>query len=185
MTNPTRRLLLAAAPALLLPIPALSRGAPPEVQAELPGAQLQGSGRMRWFGLSLYDARLWAAQRPGPERWTATPLALELQYARGFEGRAIAERSLQEMRRQREITEEQAGRWLERMVEVFPDVREGDRITGVKRPGELARFFVNGRLLGDVRDAEFARLFFGIWLAPQTSGPELREALLGLGRAGA
>ena len=30
------------------------------------------------------------------------------------------------------------------------------------------------------RDAEFARRFFGIWLAPETSEPRLRAALLGL-----
>ena len=34
-----------------------------------------------------------------------------------------------------------------------------------------------------MRDAEFTRLFFGIWLSPRTSEPRLREALLGRGRA--
>jgi hypothetical protein len=62
-------------------------------------------------------------------------------------------------------------------------VQAGDRITGVQRPREATRFFVNARAVGDVRDAEFTRLFFGIWLAPQTSEPRLRDALLGSGRA--
>ena len=48
----------------------------------------------------------------------------------------------------------------------------------VIRPGEAALFFVNGRAVGDVRDARFAQLFFGIWLSPQTSEPRLRESLL-------
>ena len=65
------------------------------------------------------------------------------------------------------------------MRQIFPDVKEGDRITGVQRPGEAARFFVNGQPRGEVRDAEFTRLFFGIWLSPRTSQPRLREALLG------
>jgi hypothetical protein len=34
--------------------------------------------------------------------------------------------------------------------------------------------------VGEVRDATFARLFFGIWLSPRTSEPQLRAALLGL-----
>ena len=42
-----------------------------------------------------------------------------------------------------------------------------------------ARFFVNGQLKGDVREPEFARFFFGIWLSPKTSEPTLRDALLG------
>ena len=41
---------------------------------------------------------------------------------------------------------------------------------------------MNGKPTGEIRDAEFARLFFGIWLSPKTSEPELRAALLaGLG----
>jgi hypothetical protein len=43
------------------------------------------------------------------------------------------------------------------------------------------RFFHNGRQTAQLRDAEYARLFFGIWLAPQTSAPAMRTALLGLG----
>jgi hypothetical protein len=58
-------------------------------------------------------------------------------------------------------------------------VHAGDRITGVHRPGEAAVFFVNGRGVGEVRDARFAQLFFGIWLSPRTSQPALRASLLG------
>lgn len=39
-------------------------------------------------------------------------------------------------------------------------------------------FLVNGKAVGEVADAEFAQRFFGIWLAPTTSEPQLREALL-------
>ena len=46
-------------------------------------------------------------------------------------------------------------------------------------PGVGARFFVNGALRGEPKDADFARLFFGIWLSPRSSEPALREALLG------
>lgn len=65
------------------------------------------------------------------------------------------------------------------MTSTFPDVKEGDRLTGVHRPGEAARFHFNGASVGELRDAEFARLFFGIWLSPRTSEPALRDALLG------
>lgn len=152
---------------------------PPEVASELPGARLQGGGRMRFMGFRVYDARLWTgAQRAGAD-WASVPLALELEYARHLVGTRIAERSLDEMRRQAEIGAEPAARWLATMKTLFPDVDEGDRITGVQRPGEGARFFFNGALRGEVRDPEFARLFFGIWLSPRTSEPALREALLG------
>ncbi len=127
---------------------------------------------------ALRAARAQAAA-PAPE--PPPELAAELPAARlhPVVGAQIAERSLIEMRRQGEIAADTGARWFAAMKALFPDVDAGHRLTGVHRPGEGVRFFHNGRLLGEVRDAEFARLFFGIWLARQTSEPTLRAALLG------
>jgi hypothetical protein len=179
----SRRMLLGAGAALLAAAGrARASVAPPEVAALLPAARLQGSARLRFLGLAVYDARLWSGPRAVGDDWDV-PLALEIVYLRALEGARIAERSLAEMRRQGEIDPGTADRWLQAMTAVFPDVREGDRITGVGKPREAARFFVNGRLRGEVGDGEFARRFFGIWLSPQTSEPALRRALIHGGRA--
>jgi hypothetical protein len=173
----TRRGLLLCAGALALP--ARADAPPPELQQGLPSARLQGQGRLRFFGLHVYDIRLWTAAAFAPERWAEAPLALEIQYARTLYGQQIAERSLDEMKRQGEMGSDDAQRWLAEMARLFPDVKEGDRITGTHQPGRGATFFVNGRPRGEVLDANFARRFFGIWLAPQTSEPALRERLFG------
>ena len=171
-----RRLVLAG---LALPLAARAQNLPAELQGTLPGARLLGRGRLRFMGLHIYDARLWAgAQAPGAD-WAAEPFALELAYGRSLTGERIAERSLAEMRRQGEIAEPTAARWLALMKQLFPDVNEGDRLTGLNLPGRGARFFLNGQPRGDAPEAEFARLFFGIWLSPRSSEPALREALLG------
>lgn len=153
--------------------------APPEIGSEWALARLVGSGRMRFLGLRIYDARLWAPGAVSGADWPDQPLALELVYARALDGSLIAERSLDEMRRQGEISGVVAERWLDTMKATFPDVRDGDRLTGIYRPGQATRFFENGRLRGDWQDAALARRFFGIWLSPQTSQPSLREDLLG------
>ena len=179
----TRRGALAALVALACAAPAAVQGtvpAPVEVQAELPGARLQGQGRLRFFGLHVYDIRLWAAAPLRGDDALRVNAALEIEYARRLEGVRIAERSLAEMQRVGELSAADAERWLAAMKQLFPDVQAGDRITGVHRPGEGARFHLNGRLLGAVRDAAFGRLFFAIWLSPKTSEPQLRAALLGL-----
>lgn len=176
-----RRHLLLSLPALLA-LPAARAQAPAvpaEVAAAVPGATLQGSGRLRFIGLAVYDARLWRGAAPVGADWMAAPLALELIYLRNLVGKQIAERSLKEMRRQRDLTDDEAQRWLAAMTQMFPDVKEGDRITGLVVPGLGARFAINGTVKGDVRDPEFAKLFFGIWLSEKTSEPALRRALLG------
>jgi hypothetical protein len=176
-----RRALLALAAALAAPrLAAQAIALPPaELLAELPGARLQGQGRLRFFGLHVYDIRLWTAPPVRAEEVLRAKAALEIEYARHLKGPLIAERSLTEMQRVGEVSAGDGERWLAAMTQLFPDVQAGDRITGVHRPGEGARFFVNGRLVGEVRDAHFARLFFAIWLSPRTSEPQLRASLLG------
>lgn len=167
--------------ALTISPAALARSAPPpppEVSSELPGARLVGSGRLTYFLFHVYDARLWAGPEFEVARFDQVPLALELAYARGFDNADIAERSIEEMRRSGPIAPEKVTRWIAAMKQAFPDVATGDRTTGVQVPGVAARFFVNGRLTGEIRDPEFTRLFFGIWLSKRTSEPRLREALL-------
>jgi hypothetical protein len=193
-TSPARRQVLrlagqcawlAAATAVLAPPPAQAQPAAPETAAppELAGAwpqpaRLLGQARFRFFGLHIYDAQLWAPQPLRQSTWAEQPLALVLLYARKLEGARIAQRSLDEMRRAGPLEEARAERWLAAMRGLFPDVSDGERITGQHLPGDAARFWVNGRLAGDVKDVEFARRFFGIWLAPHTSEPGLRQQLL-------
>jgi hypothetical protein len=174
-----RRDLLLALAAAPLAAAASRAPLPPELSAALPGARLLGEATLRWFGFHVYDIRLWADSATALARPEASRLALELRYARALEGAQIAERSLQEMQGIGEVPRERGERWLEAMRTIFPDVNKGDRITGLQMPGEAARFWVNGQSRGELRDAEFTRLFFGIWLSPRSSQPQLREALLG------
>ncbi|MDT7834044.1 chalcone isomerase family protein [Aquabacterium sp. OR-4] len=152
---------------------------PPEVQAELPAARWRGSATMRWFGLSLYELRLWSAASAAAADLPTQALALELQYTRALVGRQIAERSISEMRRIGPFDEAQATRWLAALTRLFPDVQAGDRLTGVQRPGAATRFFHNGQARGEVAEPAFGPLFFGIWLSPRSSEPGLRQQLLG------
>jgi Chalcone isomerase-like len=176
----SRRAVLAAVVVSPAAVWATTASAPPaEVSAVLPGALLQGQGRLRYFGLHIYDAALWSAAPVPPGNPLGTALALEMRYARKLAGSAIADRSIDEMRRVGDFSPADGQRWLDAMKQAFPDVQAGDRITGVHQPGVGAAFFVNGKPTAEVRDTSFAKLFFGVWLSPRTSQPALRAALLG------
>ncbi|MDO9314131.1 MAG: chalcone isomerase family protein [Burkholderiaceae bacterium] len=182
----SRRSLLAL-PLVWSSIPDLARAAlspPPEVRSELPGARLFGSGRLTFLLFSVYEARLWTGPQFDAGNFDQMPLALELEYARDFDNNDIADRSIEEMRRSGAIAPAKVSRWLTAMTQCFPDIVEGDRATGVQIPGVATRYFVNGQFTGEIRDAEFTRLFFGIWLSRHTSEPKLREALLAGSRSG-
>ena len=150
----------------------------PELGDALPQARRIGTGRLTVWGFEVYDARLWAPPGFRAANYDRAPLALEVSYLRAFKAEEVAERSIKEMRRSKPVSDAQASRWIADMLRVIPDVRKGDRVMGVHQPGIGAAFWVNGKITGEVLDAEFARLFFGIWLSPNTSEPKLREALL-------
>jgi hypothetical protein len=182
MKRRTLLLMAAGMPALPLAVHAQAQmrpAPPPEVREALPDVRLVGAGEFRFFGLSVYEARLWAPPGPLDPDYLRQPLALELRYARTLKGESIAERSVEEMRRAGPLDEGRASEWLALMRRAFPDVSAGERLTGLSEPSGRVRFLHNGRPTAETQDAEFARRFFGIWLAPSTSAPALRRQLLG------
>ena len=165
--------------ALILAVPVMLRAQPVSNLPDLlPAGHAAGQARLRFWGLDVYDASLWVASGFRQADFGAHGFALQLHYLRAFSGTDIAQRSIEEMRRGGGMSAAQAASWQAALARLLPDVTAGDRITGVNRPGRAAQFFHNGRLLGEVGDAQFARLFFGIWLAPWTSEPALRTTLL-------
>jgi hypothetical protein len=136
------------------------------------GLKRWGNGEFRRFGFLIYTASLWAGDAP-----LRPPLALQLTYNLNIAGTAIAEASVKEIRQLGLAEEATLARWGGLMAGLFPDVRPGDAIIGEYRAGSVS-FYYNGRLLGRVEDAAFARAFFAIWLDARTSAPDLRAALL-------
>jgi hypothetical protein len=145
----------------------------------LRAARRQGQGRFRWFGLTIYDAELLTAQPLRDDQWPQQTFGLRLTYARTLRGAEIAKSSLQEMEKLGIVPAAQRDAWLQRMTALFPDVNQGDAITGVNLPNRGVRFWRTDRPLGTVDDPAFARAFFSIWLDPKTTAPELRKSLFG------
>jgi len=130
------------------------------------------------LGFQVYDASLWVASGFRHRDFAAHPFALELAYLRSFRAADIAKRSLQEMRRAGTFDAAQAQRWQSALQRVLPDVKPGDRLVGINRPGQGLAFVLNGKPQGEIADPQLAALFFAIWLGDKTSEPAMRQALL-------
>jgi hypothetical protein len=150
----------------------------------------QGEGEMRWFGLSIYSARLWTpAGEPLPglaSVATGQPslnhaFALELTYSRDIPGSSLVDTSIDELKRLGARDADTLRRWRDALAVVFPDVRVGEKIVGIREPAGGAAFYHQERLTGRLADPDLASAFFGIWLDPRTREPKLRARLLGSG----
>jgi Chalcone isomerase-like len=150
---------------------------PSAAQADMPPLKTRGGGLLRKFGFQIYNAYLWTPGGVALDR--SKPHVLDIQYLRNFTAKALAERSIDEMRDQGVGSDATYPKWLAEMQRVFADVKPGDRLTGVVTVGRTAKFFLNGVLRGEIADPAFTDAFFGIWLHEKTSEPKFRLLLLG------
>ena len=139
--------------------------------------QKVGEARLSVLFWDIYDAELVAPQGKYSED---APFALSLKYLRDFEGDDIASRSVDEMRKLGMTDEIKLAKWYQKMQQLFPDVKEGQTITGVVDAQQVSHFFIDEQSLGQVNDKEFSQWFFNIWLSEKTSEPKMRAKLLGL-----
>jgi Chalcone isomerase-like len=171
----------------IAPADAQPKTGPPAPSAQSSAAMFELAGNLResgegvftWFGLKIYRARFWVGPEGfDDERPLAAAFALELIYARAFEGRSIADRSRSEIEKLGLGSAARRDAWQADMRRIFPDVAPGDSLTGVYRPGKGTVFLHNGRDIGAIADLDFAAAFFAIWLDPRTPAPAVRKLLL-------
>lgn len=142
----------------------------------LPGLKPSEAQRLKIWGFEIYDARLWTRPEFSVQQYSTQNFGLELSYLRKFEGKDIAKRSIEEMKRVGKFTSDQEAAWLQAMTRIFPTVDKGDKLLGIYKPNEGAEFWANQKRVGMIADTQFANLFFGIWLHEATSAPEIRKA---------
>ncbi len=142
----------------------------------VPNAAVVGRGVLTYAFWDVYQATLYAPEG----KWQPSqPFALSLEYFREIKGKAIADRSIQEMRKQGFKDEVKLAAWNAQLKAIFPNVKDGTVLSAVYVPGQYTAFYNGADKIGTIKGDEFGRLFFGIWLDERTSAPDLRRALLG------
>ncbi len=142
----------------------------------VPNSALVGEARLtKWFW-DIYDARLYAPEgRWAPDK----PFALSISYLREVSGKKIADSSAEEIRKLGFKDEVQLAIWHSQMRKIFPDVNKDTVLTGVLTEDGTSLFFKNREYVGSIKDKDFGKYFFDIWLSRKTSEPAMRRKLLG------
>ncbi len=139
--------------------------------------QMVGQARLEFMIWPIYDSRLYSVD--GNYQEGQLPLRLEIQYLRDVDAEDLVKHTQSEWQRQG-LSHGGEQQWLATLSRLLPSVRKNDVLTLVVDEQGSSAFSVNGEPLGQIDDPHFGQHFLAIWLSPDTSRPELRQALLGL-----
>jgi hypothetical protein len=150
---------------------------PTPVQQQLSNAQILGQGRLSFFLIDVYDIALYTSTKAYDANQN---YALKIDYLIHIKGRDIAERTINEIKKQKNNDPEKLAQWKHALLSFFPDVDKGVSLTGFKDKNLHTQFYRNNTWIGAVNDPQFTEYFFAIWLAERTTEPALRKKLLGI-----
>ncbi len=134
-----------------------------------------GQGTFRFFGWSIYQAKLTSPHCPvqASQRFT-----LRIHYFIPISQAHLIATTDQELNRMHGSWPQKTLQgWNKEMEQAFRSVHSGDTITGIYLPGVEAQFYLNNTPTTEIHDAEFAQWFFQIWLGPKAHDSKLRDQL--------
>jgi hypothetical protein len=147
--------------------------------AEVEGLPISGQGEAHYLLFHLYDAALYHDGGELDDE-SGAAVCLEICYRRDFSAAQLTEAAEQQLGKQHPngLPAELHGK-VDALHLAYRDVRENDRYRLCHLPGSGTRLELNQRGLATIEGEDFARVYFGIWLASPPLSPQLRDQLLG------
>lgn len=140
--------------------------------AALEGTSQRGAATFSYFGLAIYEARLFT-RGGAPFDWNSE-FGLELQYKRDLSRENLVEGTLREFRRtggdlplQRELST------------CFRDVSTGDRFLGMTEGSDRISFWLNGQQTCTLSHPQIKYRFMAIFLGDNTRSASFTRRLRG------
>ncbi|MCG7494258.1 hypothetical protein [Thalassobius sp. Cn5-15] len=156
---------------------ASANDAPPaEVKSALPAAAELGAAKVRWFGLPIYDGRLFTTKAAAFD-WQK-PFALELTYQRGFSQEQLLTATNKELIRMEGRLPDQS-MIVEKLTQCYRTVAKGDRFVAFGARKDRITFLFNGQRSCDLDHPDVRKRVMSIWLSDQSRDPALSRKLRG------
>jgi hypothetical protein len=137
--------------------------------------QVVGQGDMRWFFMSLYEAKL--LSQNGGYAADQLPVVLELTYKKNISKSNLLQATKSEWQRMGVAYDKS---WLVRLETIWPNVSTGDVLTLYINDSGISEFYFNEHTIGTMPDRKFGTAFLSIWLSRKSGNQHLREQLLGI-----
>ncbi|WP_137222493.1 chalcone isomerase family protein [Shewanella sp. MEBiC00475] len=136
-----------------------------------------GTADMSLLWFDIYSAKLFSID--GKYRANRFPLILDIKYHRDIDAIDLVTATIEQWQHLG-LAEENIELYRQQLVNAWPDVKEGDRLTFRVNTPEDAAFLLNDAPYYQVSNTQFPAAFLDIWLSEKTSHPELRKQLIGV-----
>ena len=138
--------------------------------------KLVGEAQLKVFWFDIYQARLENAQ--GLFDSIDSPQLLTLTYQRNISKQELVKETEKQWRSSG-LAEQVYQPWLERIHQIWPDIRQQDSLAFYRDRMGTGHFYYNQAFIGALDDPQFSRAFLAIWLAEDSAFPALSRALKG------
>ncbi|MCO4758750.1 MAG: chalcone isomerase family protein [Oceanospirillaceae bacterium] len=149
-------------------LPAMSAQELPQQYKPVGAATL----RVLWF--DVYAAELRSPD--GVFSAMKGPLLLKLTYLRDIKRQKLLDETAAQLE---SVSPELRSRWLSQLEAIWPDIGKGDQLWFYLDAGGKGHFYFNERYIGSINDIRFGTAFLSIWLAEDSSYPDLARKLRG------
>lgn len=134
-----------------------------------------GNAHLTWGPWIIYDSELRSPD--GVYQGEGDKLALVIRYHRNIDREDLIG-ATDDQWQYLGVEPSKRSRWINKLEQIWPDVRKGDRLIFVMN-GNQGVFFQGNRQIGVLQDFEMSQSFLHIWLSPDTAYPEIRHQLIG------
>jgi Chalcone isomerase-like len=157
---------------------------PDQAQVESTNLTLNGLGlrQATAFKVNVYVAALYVAKTssdPNALLGSNTPSELILQFVRSVGADDLRKGWSEGFEKN---AKDQLPALKERIAMLngwMADVKTGDRLTFIHKPGTGLQVDVNGAVKGIIKGDDFAKAFLAIWLGADPPNPEIKAGILG------
>ncbi len=147
-----------------------------------PPLQLHGAGLLKYaVFVDVYTAALYLPPQTASARVLEHDVAkrLEIVYFVDITREQFAAAAMKTLARQLSDTDMQKLRdRINQLHALYRNVSKGDRYALTYRPDQGTTLELNGNVLGTVPGADFAAVYFSIWLGEEPIAPGLKDTLL-------
>lgn len=87
-----------------------------------------------------------------------------IQYNMNFDREELSESSIKEINRYYDISQMEQQKYYQKLLNIFPNVKKTDIIEARYHKNGVTKFYHNKNLTGEIKNANFSKIFLDIWL---------------------